>query len=494
MKLQIKNFILITMLALVTIGATTSCSSKKKLAKKEYEAKVEQAKSDLNAIIEGTTEWTLEEQKSRIEEIEKSDLQNQEVNDLIVKAKEVIESKIAEAERVAEQELAGTEVVSAENESTDAETENEEWEAITATETDLEVVDLDEEDKKANSKFAAFKEKLSAKKKHCSEWVDAHSKQIARIAGGSICVVALGLFLFYYVATSAGANKIANSGEEVYLLQHFEDNLQVLTLVEDEANEGYTLAFQEYTGANTQKVQILEVGDDLYQLVFVEGEYALEVTWDQATETYNLAVNPKSEDFTQWWLVEEADPAEMEHRFLCAYSVPLCYQTLEQGNGSSALAVQASTGGHETFVLERTVADGFTTEMVYQYGTEMKPTMLMETLLGYLGGFSAILFIAIVFMLCVNIYSRRLLGDKPAVLYAVVFAFMLAYASVWAVALFLVVYGLLCINAYLRKQEQQKPVAIKQYNESLPDTVKAELQESLDVMEKTLQEIKSYYV
>ena len=104
MKLQIKNFILITMLALVTIGATTSCSSKKKLAKKEYEAKVEQAKSDLNAIIEGTTEWTLEEQRSRIEEIEKSDLQNQEVNDLIVKAKEVIESKIAEAERVAEED------------------------------------------------------------------------------------------------------------------------------------------------------------------------------------------------------------------------------------------------------------------------------------------------------------------------------------------------------------------------------------------------------
>lgn len=104
MKLQIKNFILVTMLALVTIGGTTSCSSKKKLAKKEYEAKVEQAKSDLNAIIEGTTEWTLEEQKSRIEEIEKSDLQNQEVDELIVKAKEVVERKIAEAERVAEEE------------------------------------------------------------------------------------------------------------------------------------------------------------------------------------------------------------------------------------------------------------------------------------------------------------------------------------------------------------------------------------------------------
>ena len=104
MKLHIKNIILITMLAFVTIGGTTSCSSKKKLAKKEYEAKLLQAKTDLNAIIEGTTQWTLEEQKSRIEEIEKSDLQNEEIDALIVKAKEVVERKMAEAARIAEEE------------------------------------------------------------------------------------------------------------------------------------------------------------------------------------------------------------------------------------------------------------------------------------------------------------------------------------------------------------------------------------------------------
>lgn len=104
MKLQIKNFILVAMLALVTIGGTTSCSSKKKLAKKEYEAKVEQAKADLNAIIERTTEWTLEEQAARVDEIEKMNLQNQEVNDLIVKAREVIAREKAEAERIAEEE------------------------------------------------------------------------------------------------------------------------------------------------------------------------------------------------------------------------------------------------------------------------------------------------------------------------------------------------------------------------------------------------------
>ena len=104
MKLQIKNLFIITMLFFVTIGGTTSCGSKKKMAKKEYEAKVEQAKKDLNAIINEETQWTLEEQKARVEEIEKMDLQNDEINGLIVKAKEVLNREAAEAERFAEEE------------------------------------------------------------------------------------------------------------------------------------------------------------------------------------------------------------------------------------------------------------------------------------------------------------------------------------------------------------------------------------------------------
>ena len=66
------------------------------MAKKEYEAKVEQAKNDLNAIINGETLWTLEEQKNRVEEIEKMDLQNPEIDELIVKAKEVLNRETAE--------------------------------------------------------------------------------------------------------------------------------------------------------------------------------------------------------------------------------------------------------------------------------------------------------------------------------------------------------------------------------------------------------------
>lgn len=104
MKLHIKNFILIAMMALVTIGGTTSCSSKKKMAKKEYEAKVEQAKKDLNAIIAEETQWTLEEQKSRIEEIENAALNNPEIDELIVKAKEKVIRLKAEEARAAEEE------------------------------------------------------------------------------------------------------------------------------------------------------------------------------------------------------------------------------------------------------------------------------------------------------------------------------------------------------------------------------------------------------
>ncbi|MBQ8760378.1 MAG: hypothetical protein IJZ06_03015 [Bacteroidales bacterium] len=104
MKLQIKNLFIITMLFFVTIGGTTSCGSKKKMAKKEYEAKVEQAKKDLNAIISGDTQWTLDEQKARVEEIDKMDLQNPDIEELIVKAKDVVNREIAEAERLAEEE------------------------------------------------------------------------------------------------------------------------------------------------------------------------------------------------------------------------------------------------------------------------------------------------------------------------------------------------------------------------------------------------------
>ncbi len=95
-------------MALVTIGGTTSCGSKKKMAKKEYEERLAQTKNDLNAIIEGSAQWTLEEQIARLDEIDKMDLQSEEIDGLMVKAREVVEDRRVEAEsekqRLAEEE------------------------------------------------------------------------------------------------------------------------------------------------------------------------------------------------------------------------------------------------------------------------------------------------------------------------------------------------------------------------------------------------------
>lgn len=101
---KIKNIVIVTMVLLVTIGGSTSCTSKKKLAKQEYEAKMAKATEDLNAIINGTTNWTLEEQKARIEEIRNSDLTGDELESLVNRAVEKVDSAIAEAARLAEEE------------------------------------------------------------------------------------------------------------------------------------------------------------------------------------------------------------------------------------------------------------------------------------------------------------------------------------------------------------------------------------------------------
>lgn len=108
MKLSIKSIFVIILMALVTIGGTTSCGSKKKMAKKEYEERLAQTKNDLNAIIEGSAKWTLEEQIARLDEIDKMDLQSEEIDGLMVKAREVVEDRRVEAEsekqRLAEEE------------------------------------------------------------------------------------------------------------------------------------------------------------------------------------------------------------------------------------------------------------------------------------------------------------------------------------------------------------------------------------------------------
>ncbi len=72
MKQMLKFSSRITVMMLImaiTIGGATSCKSKrlaKEAAAAEYAAMVEQAKKDLNAIINEETTWSLDEQAARV--------------------------------------------------------------------------------------------------------------------------------------------------------------------------------------------------------------------------------------------------------------------------------------------------------------------------------------------------------------------------------------------------------------------------------------------
>ena len=79
----------------VTLGGTTSCKSKKRLAREaaeaEYKSKVDQAVKDLKAILNDETLWSLEEKEARVKTIKDWNLQNAEVDDLLFQ----VEKKLA---------------------------------------------------------------------------------------------------------------------------------------------------------------------------------------------------------------------------------------------------------------------------------------------------------------------------------------------------------------------------------------------------------------
>jgi len=105
MKTKITTIMMVLLAAFITIGGTTSCKSKKKLAKEaaeaEYKSKVEQAITDLNAILDDETTWTLEEKEARVQAIKDWNLQNAEVDDLLFQ----VEKKLARERAQRDEEI-----------------------------------------------------------------------------------------------------------------------------------------------------------------------------------------------------------------------------------------------------------------------------------------------------------------------------------------------------------------------------------------------------
>ena len=104
MKNKITTVIMVLLAAFITLGGTTSCKSKKRLAREaaeaEYKSKVEQAVKDLNAILDDETLWSLEEKEARVKTIKDWNLQNAEVDDLLFQ----VEKKLARERAQKEEE------------------------------------------------------------------------------------------------------------------------------------------------------------------------------------------------------------------------------------------------------------------------------------------------------------------------------------------------------------------------------------------------------
>ncbi|PLX14874.1 MAG: hypothetical protein C0598_00355 [Marinilabiliales bacterium] len=100
--------IMALLVASLLIGGATSCKSKKKLAKEkaaaEYAMKVDNAKKDLNAIINGNTDWTSEQMADRIAKIKDYNIQDEDVQKLIKQAETKVEEVKADEMRRAEEE------------------------------------------------------------------------------------------------------------------------------------------------------------------------------------------------------------------------------------------------------------------------------------------------------------------------------------------------------------------------------------------------------
>lgn len=108
MKKRFTTIMLILLTAFITLGGTSSCKSKKRLAREaaeaEYKSRLADALKDLTAILDDENDWTLEEKEQRVQRIKDWNLQNAEVDDLLFQVEKKLARERAQAQKKAEEE------------------------------------------------------------------------------------------------------------------------------------------------------------------------------------------------------------------------------------------------------------------------------------------------------------------------------------------------------------------------------------------------------
>ena len=107
-KLTAPRFLLVMLMLTIALGGTTSCKSKKKIAREqaaaEYAARVDQAKKDLTAILNDATDWSHSEKEARVATIKSWNLQDEEVVNLLDQVADKLAREHADAVRKSEEE------------------------------------------------------------------------------------------------------------------------------------------------------------------------------------------------------------------------------------------------------------------------------------------------------------------------------------------------------------------------------------------------------
>jgi hypothetical protein len=98
-SIQWHNFLVMALIATVIIGSD-GCKSSGKLTKKERKAQIEAAKQQLNAIINGTTSKSFEEQERVVSDIVNKNYNDPVLNDLIIKAQQKLKRMAADKEKM----------------------------------------------------------------------------------------------------------------------------------------------------------------------------------------------------------------------------------------------------------------------------------------------------------------------------------------------------------------------------------------------------------
>lgn len=308
----------------------------------------------------------------------------------------------------------------------------------------LEIVHTGEERSKGKSKKVSKCRVWMGKQK---EKLKTNSRTAVMCAGWIICIIAVGAFLYYLIVSEVGANVLARAGGGVYLLRDCEDTSLTLAVAEEDGT--FRLSFEEYTGANNQKVRLVEDASGLYHIVFLEPECALKVeTAEDGTQSVLGTAKVVSDSMEQKWVVENNNGSNY-YRFIAALNgVPLCYSIIAQGEGFPQVSVKANSGGYEIFDVASTIENEFVTQSMIKYGEEFAPTILLETMLVYFGAWIWILALAISAAIFGIVYARRIIGEKLAGLNVLIFCYLLAYGAVSVILLFGAAFGVQCYSAY----------------------------------------------